>query len=161
MKSYHLQVNGWNWSTSSWARLARLRRPIIICFPSYVDFRSWPVILDFVCVIGRIWNPGRGWHSLISQRPDLRVAPIYHMLLELLKNTKELFLGIETLLSRFWLFFTWCTLDHKPQPDIQEDVALQKKVLWMKIGEDTKWRSEETTVKNSFKCYLKFPRFPK
>jgi hypothetical protein len=29
MKSYHSKVNGWNWRTSSWARLARLRRPKI------------------------------------------------------------------------------------------------------------------------------------
>jgi hypothetical protein len=27
MKSYHSQVNGWNWRTSFWVRLARLRRP--------------------------------------------------------------------------------------------------------------------------------------
>jgi hypothetical protein len=40
MKSYHSQVNGWNWRTSSWVRLARLRRPKIVCSPSYVDFRS-------------------------------------------------------------------------------------------------------------------------
>jgi hypothetical protein len=37
---YHLQVNGWNWRTSSCARLARLRTPQIICSPSYADFRS-------------------------------------------------------------------------------------------------------------------------
>jgi hypothetical protein len=30
----------WNWRTSSWAKLARLRRPKVICSPSYVDFRS-------------------------------------------------------------------------------------------------------------------------
>jgi hypothetical protein len=40
MKSYHSQVNGWNWRTSFWAMLARLRRPKIICPPSYADFRS-------------------------------------------------------------------------------------------------------------------------
>jgi hypothetical protein len=40
IKSYHSQVNGWNWRTSSWRRLARHRRSIIECFPSYVDFRS-------------------------------------------------------------------------------------------------------------------------
>jgi hypothetical protein len=40
MKSYHSQVNEWNWRTSSWARLARLTRPKIICSPSYADFRS-------------------------------------------------------------------------------------------------------------------------
>jgi hypothetical protein len=38
-KSYHLQVNEWNWRTPSWAKLARLRRPKIICSPSYVVFR--------------------------------------------------------------------------------------------------------------------------
>jgi hypothetical protein len=37
MKSYHLQANGWNWRTSSWARL---RRPKIVCSPSRADFRS-------------------------------------------------------------------------------------------------------------------------
>jgi hypothetical protein len=40
MESYHLQVNEWNWRTSFWARLARLRRPEIVCSASYVDFMS-------------------------------------------------------------------------------------------------------------------------
>jgi hypothetical protein len=40
MKSYHSQVNGWIWRISLWARLARFRRPKIICSPSFVDFRS-------------------------------------------------------------------------------------------------------------------------
>jgi hypothetical protein len=40
MTSYHLQVNGWKWRTSFWARLARLRKPKIVCSPSYADFRS-------------------------------------------------------------------------------------------------------------------------
>jgi hypothetical protein len=39
MKSYQSQVNGWNWKTSFCTWLARLRRPKIICFASYVDFR--------------------------------------------------------------------------------------------------------------------------
>jgi hypothetical protein len=39
MKSYHLQVNGWNWRTSSLAKLARLRKPKIACSPSYADYR--------------------------------------------------------------------------------------------------------------------------
>jgi hypothetical protein len=34
-----LQVNGWNWRMSFWARSARLRRPIIVCSLSYADFR--------------------------------------------------------------------------------------------------------------------------
>jgi hypothetical protein len=38
MKSYHSQVNGWNWRTSFWVRLAKLRRPKIVWSPSYVDF---------------------------------------------------------------------------------------------------------------------------
>jgi hypothetical protein len=37
---YHSQVNGWNWRTSFWARLAWPRRPKIVCSPSYVDIRS-------------------------------------------------------------------------------------------------------------------------
>jgi hypothetical protein len=40
MKSYHFQVNGWNWRMSSYVKLARLRRPKIVCSPSYADFRS-------------------------------------------------------------------------------------------------------------------------
>jgi hypothetical protein len=39
MKFCHLQVNGWNWRTSSSVKLARLRRPKIACFPSYAVFR--------------------------------------------------------------------------------------------------------------------------
>jgi hypothetical protein len=39
MKSHHSQVNRWNWRTSSYAKLARLRRPKIICSPSYAEFR--------------------------------------------------------------------------------------------------------------------------
>jgi hypothetical protein len=38
MKSCHLQVNGWNWRTSS-AKLTVPRRPKIVYFPSYADFR--------------------------------------------------------------------------------------------------------------------------
>jgi hypothetical protein len=37
---FYSQVNGWNWRTSFWARLVRLRRPKIIYSPSYADFRS-------------------------------------------------------------------------------------------------------------------------
>jgi hypothetical protein len=40
MKSYHSQVNGWNWRTSSCARLARLIRLKIVYSPSYADFSS-------------------------------------------------------------------------------------------------------------------------
>jgi hypothetical protein len=40
MKFYHSQVKGWNWITSSWVRFAILRRPKIVCSPSYADFRS-------------------------------------------------------------------------------------------------------------------------
>jgi hypothetical protein len=40
MKSYHLQVNGWNWRASFRVRSARLRRPKVIFSPSYADFRS-------------------------------------------------------------------------------------------------------------------------
>jgi hypothetical protein len=39
MKSYYSHINGWNWRPSSGARLARLRRPKIVCSPSNVDFR--------------------------------------------------------------------------------------------------------------------------
>jgi hypothetical protein len=38
MKSYS-QVNKWNWRTSSLVKLARLRKPKIMCSPSYADFR--------------------------------------------------------------------------------------------------------------------------
>jgi hypothetical protein len=40
IKSYHSQVKGWNLKTSFSVRLARVRKPKIICSPSYVDFRS-------------------------------------------------------------------------------------------------------------------------
>jgi hypothetical protein len=40
MKFYYSLVNGWNWRTSFRGRLARLRRPKIICSPSYADFIS-------------------------------------------------------------------------------------------------------------------------
>jgi hypothetical protein len=32
IRSYHSQVNGWNWRTLFWARLARLRRPKNLMF---------------------------------------------------------------------------------------------------------------------------------
>jgi hypothetical protein len=32
-------VNGWNWRTSFWVRLAWPKRPKIVCSPSYVDIR--------------------------------------------------------------------------------------------------------------------------
>jgi hypothetical protein len=34
-----LQENGWNWRTSPYEKLARLRRLKITCSPSYADFR--------------------------------------------------------------------------------------------------------------------------
>jgi hypothetical protein len=34
-----LQVNVWNWGTSSYAKLAQLRRPKIVCSPSYANYR--------------------------------------------------------------------------------------------------------------------------
>jgi hypothetical protein len=40
MKSYYSQINRWNWRTSFLVKLARLRRPKIVCSPSYEDFRS-------------------------------------------------------------------------------------------------------------------------
>jgi hypothetical protein len=40
VKSYHSQVNEWNWRTSFWVRLAGLRTPKIICSPSYAAFRA-------------------------------------------------------------------------------------------------------------------------
>jgi hypothetical protein len=39
MKFCHSQVNGWNWRISSEVKLAKLRRPKDVCFPSYVDYR--------------------------------------------------------------------------------------------------------------------------
>jgi hypothetical protein len=39
MKCYHLQVNRWNWKTSYYMKLARLRRPKIACALSYADYR--------------------------------------------------------------------------------------------------------------------------
>jgi hypothetical protein len=39
MKFCHSQVNGWNWRTSSWVKLAKLRRPKTARSPSYVDYR--------------------------------------------------------------------------------------------------------------------------
>jgi hypothetical protein len=39
-KCYHLLENGWNWRTSFWVWLAWLKKPKIVCSPSYVDIRS-------------------------------------------------------------------------------------------------------------------------
>jgi hypothetical protein len=39
MKFCYLQVNGWNWRTSSEAKLVMLRRPKITCSSSYADYR--------------------------------------------------------------------------------------------------------------------------
>jgi hypothetical protein len=33
-------INGWHWRTSFWVTLARLKRPKIVCSPSYAHFRS-------------------------------------------------------------------------------------------------------------------------
>jgi hypothetical protein len=69
MKSYYSQVNGWDWRTSSKAKLARLRKPKIICCPSYADFRSKTntiILLDMVHTLrgehiqeeyGKVGNP--------------------------------------------------------------------------------------------------------
>jgi hypothetical protein len=39
MKFCHLHINGWNWRSLSYEKLARHRRPKITCSPSYVDYR--------------------------------------------------------------------------------------------------------------------------
>jgi hypothetical protein len=39
MKFCHSQVNGWNWRTSSYVKLPRLRKRKVTCPPSYVDYR--------------------------------------------------------------------------------------------------------------------------
>jgi hypothetical protein len=77
MKSYHSQVNGWNWRTSFWVRFTRLRRPKIVCSPSYVVFRSranTTMLLDFGHTvrgehIQEVWGIGRKpktWKCLMS-----------------------------------------------------------------------------------------------
>jgi hypothetical protein len=45
-KCYHSRANEWNWRTPSWARLARPRRPKIICSQSTFIFIS--VLLIFI-----------------------------------------------------------------------------------------------------------------
>jgi hypothetical protein len=39
MKFCHSQVNGWNWRTSSYAKLVRIKRPNVAYSPSCVDYR--------------------------------------------------------------------------------------------------------------------------
>jgi hypothetical protein len=39
MKFCHSQVTGWNWRTSSLAKIVRLRRPKIVFSPSFEDYR--------------------------------------------------------------------------------------------------------------------------
>jgi hypothetical protein len=43
MEFFHLQVNRWNWRTSSYVRLVRLRRPKATCSLSYAGYRPKPV----------------------------------------------------------------------------------------------------------------------
>jgi hypothetical protein len=38
-KFCHLQVNGWNWRTSSYVKLFRFRKPKAACFLPYVEYR--------------------------------------------------------------------------------------------------------------------------
>jgi hypothetical protein len=38
MKFCHLQVNGWNWTTSSEERLSKFRRPKAAYFLSYLEY---------------------------------------------------------------------------------------------------------------------------
>jgi hypothetical protein len=64
MKFCHLQkLNGWNWRTSSQVKLANLRRPKIICFFSYEDFRpktNLVILLDMGHAKGRMHTGGKG-----------------------------------------------------------------------------------------------------
>jgi hypothetical protein len=63
MKFYHSQVNGWNWRTSSYVKLARLRRPKIICSPSYADYSpktNAVILLVMGHTKGRICKRGIG-----------------------------------------------------------------------------------------------------
>jgi hypothetical protein len=59
MKCCHLQVNGWNWRTSSKVKLIRLGSPKVTCSPSYADYR--PKINAVI-----LWDMGytlRGEHT--------------------------------------------------------------------------------------------------
>jgi hypothetical protein len=58
MKSYHLQVNGWNWRTSTTVRLARLRRSKIVCSPSYASRAN--AVMFWTCM----------WESTYSRNGD-------------------------------------------------------------------------------------------
>jgi hypothetical protein len=62
MKFCHSQVNGWNWRTSSYVKLARLRKPNIVCSPSYADYRpkTNAVIGPGSHTKGRIYTGGIG-----------------------------------------------------------------------------------------------------
>jgi hypothetical protein len=62
IKSFYSQVNGWNWGTSSWVRLARLRRPKIIHSSSYVDFRFRPNAAVF-WDLGRVLRGEHKWEK--------------------------------------------------------------------------------------------------
>jgi hypothetical protein len=67
------KINEWNWRASFWKRSVRLRRPKIICSPSYADFRSranaamW-LDLDYMTRgdIGISRKP-KTWKRLMSQ----------------------------------------------------------------------------------------------
>jgi hypothetical protein len=54
MKCYHSLVNGWNWRTSFWVRLAWPQRPKIVCSPSYVDYSqgTWSHTKGRLCTGG-------------------------------------------------------------------------------------------------------------
>jgi hypothetical protein len=57
MKFCHLQVYGWNWKTSRLVKLARLRRPKILCSPSCTDYTpktNAVILLDMDHTKGRL-----------------------------------------------------------------------------------------------------------
>jgi hypothetical protein len=55
-KFCHSQLDKWNWKTSSLAMLARLRRPKIICSPSY-DFWSSAWLTSSLAMLARLRRP--------------------------------------------------------------------------------------------------------
>jgi hypothetical protein len=92
--------DGWNWRTSFWARLTRLRRPKIICSPSYADFRSranTAMVLDLCHMLRgeHIWGLVRNPKHESVWCPQCRGANT-----ETLKRQRSIWEGDQKLVKR-------------------------------------------------------------
>jgi hypothetical protein len=90
MKFCCLQVNGWNWRTSSYKWSARFRRPKATCFLSYMDYE--PNINTAILLKQAILRGGHIWENEGKTRELRQIWLMYSLYM----NECRIFKPVET-----------------------------------------------------------------